>query len=1505
MQSKFVQSIVSPNNNQTFLNLSQSPVEISSSNQSQSFLAQKFAAESTSDGDVDEINTLNRLSNQAFSSSISNFYHPFSPSVSSSSHFDTRHILGDGLLESSIDSLHVESSTNLNKNESNQSGQQSSTSQTTAIVSRPESIFNSENLESSIQSIIKHDNLSGISGVNAPNVTSSSSNRQVMQESPSHLHGEIPLPSTSLFDATSANNDIIVDSTTSISISNHHIQRHQLTPTNNANSSVLPSFSFADFSSSSPLNQTSISPNVINYGLSSQNFTTNSLLHINPSQSILSSLSSPPIHLDHYFVTNNDNDDHSNLNQHDQHSLELSKKDHIILDQCQTLPSTLQAYTNNRIITNNSTDDSNCLIADNSLSENLFHVLTHDDFVHETDLPSLHDNIINDLPVLTRAKASLPIDYLYLHEYNNNNGILLNQSLGVFAKKLIPKRTQFGPIEGVISLSDNHFSANDLAHGSKTNLMIFISDNFILNQIDENSSNWTRFVRPAANLNEQNLELIKKEFPPLNEVKFYFYTIKTIHPNEELKVWYSEELSQSFNINPLPGNNSDSSNLNSKLKETAQEFTIPSSQTFNIINTAGHKLRNKIAKSQLLNQNSSQQPIQESSIVYNKIESSTIDSNQLQNLLHNGNIQLITTDTLINDSMIQELEKSTKTPITVSVTTTTPIAKDFKPNQTATMIINSSNNSITNNEKPKYQCNICHKIFPRQYSLRRHQVMHSGEKQYKCPICDMAFNHVYNRNRHIKMHKNHSEIANRTIEEISDKKILENGKDLNSISINHTDNPTQETISSNEMVLNPKPSSTALPSLIVAKKSTEKIEVKQIQCQKLNGHINNEAKNGQIDSSSSNDSSVSSAIKDSSKIESELKSPTYSKSKESNNSSTNGLEKIFRCSQCYKRFSTQERLDKHGIVHDESAKKLSCDVCDRKFLTNSALSCHIKYHQFSADEPRKYDCALCDQVFDSIQLRREHVLVHINPETGLFHCPKCTKRFEDFSIIRKHLKSFHSNEIFPCTQCPKVFPRQDKLRLHMLCHIDRWEFKCNSCDKQFKRKDKLKEHTQRMHAPDRDKRMAAKMAARMQRVKVVRVKKTATKPTQPNYDEYMYKCHLCLFGFKRRGMLVNHLAKRHPEVPYNSVPELNMPIVKTSKDYYCQYCEKVYKSSSKRKAHIIKNHPGQSLPPSNRNKTSSSSSDISNQSFSATVGSITINPHFCDWCHKQYASKAKLMQHQRKKHPDKVINSPIKSSRNFTKSSSNDYVDDHNGILNNSSLNSNAAPVTNMFKFNTVINGDKATFTTIPITSIAVNTNSETTISTTTLPKSEIDGASKQINDVDSTKIPNYIDDENSSRTYLDNFVNGNPPNHYHSQHQKECDETEFLSNDSIVEPNQDIQIHEPQLHYAIDTNDPTFEDLMSINMTLSDVHHSNLGLSNSGSFSNNVITILGPNFTNDLSEISDIITHISDFQNGKTLLNSNDSTMGMNESSSNDLLLSGSIEENNWNQVCEEMAIV
>ena len=97
----------------------------------------------------------------------------------------------------------------------------------------------------------------------------------------------------------------------------------------------------------------------------------------------------------------------------------------------------------------------------------------------------------------------------------------------------------------------------------------------------------------------------------------------------------------------------------------------------------------------------------------------------------------------------------------------------------------------------------------------------------------------------------------------------------------------------------------------------------------------------------------------------------------------------------------------------------------------------------------------------------------------------------------------------------------------------------------------------------------------------------------------------------------------------------------------------MYKSSSKRKSHILKNHPGKEPPPSARDKAalekasqqqpSTRAVEIGggaqnfNPTYSATVGSVTSQPHNCPFCHKQYATNAKLLQHQRKDHPQEPL----------------------------------------------------------------------------------------------------------------------------------------------------------------------------------------------------------------------------------------------------------------------------
>ncbi|XP_063061332.1 PR domain zinc finger protein 10 [Engraulis encrasicolus] len=327
----------------------------------------------------------------------------------------------------------------------------------------------------------------------------------------------------------------------------------------------------------------------------------------------------------------------------------------------------------------------------------------------------------------------------------------------------------------------------------------------------------------------------------------------------------------------------------------------------------------------------------------------------------------------------------------------------------------------------------------------------------------------------------------------------------------------------------------------------------------------------------------------------------------------------FKCSQCGKAFRDKEKLDQHVRFHGREA--IACHICNKGFLSLEALDDHLQLHS----EQRSYSCLFCTESFDRLELLKEHVRTHM--VDGCYSCPSCKKRFTDFIQVKKHVRSFHSEKIFQCTDCDKAFCRPDKLRLHMLRHSDRKDFLCSTCGKQFKRKDKLREHMQRMHNPERE----AKKADRSHRSKALKQKLPTT-----DFESFMFKCRLCMMGFRRRGMLVNHLSKRHPDMRIEEVPELTLPIIKPNRDYFCQYCDKVYKSASKRKAHILKNHPGAELPPSIRKlrPAGPGEPDPMLSTHTQLTGTIATAPVCCPHCAKQYSSKTKMVQHIRKKHPE-------------------------------------------------------------------------------------------------------------------------------------------------------------------------------------------------------------------------------------------------------------------------------
>lgn len=425
-------------------------------------------------------------------------------------------------------------------------------------------------------------------------------------------------------------------------------------------------------------------------------------------------------------------------------------------------------------------------------------------------------HVINDLPVLSRARASLPNTYLYIEDTD-----LANNVCGVFARKTIPKTTQFGPVEGIIV---EHNSMH-LHHNKQQSFIIFVTESLILDQSDENQSNWMKFVRPANTYEEQNLVLVDKENITEEgiEVKFYFMTIRPINTKEELKVWYSKEYAEKFNLRVLEpmvqqyNECETESTNNNAVKRTSDSSTssdIP-------VATGGHKLRNKIAKTQ------------------------------------------------------QQLQKYQEE---------TDNQKDSQ-----------KNDDKKDDTSAKFQCETCHKTFPRFYSLRRHQIMHSGEKKYKCPICQMSFSHVYNRNRHVKRHA----------------KIKKNNN-------NQTVQTTEQSNCNDNNKANQVNSAVEKSSSEQNNEKSETISIDKSNCQQVNA------------------------------TEQPMVLPVARKSAPTSFKASNATKsnKPYKCHECYKSFTTDDRLLRHAIVHssDEDVKPLACQFCQKRFLNNSALSCHLKIH---------------------------------------------------------------------------------------------------------------------------------------------------------------------------------------------------------------------------------------------------------------------------------------------------------------------------------------------------------------------------------------------------------------------------------------------------------------------------------------------------------------------------------------------------------------------------------
>uniref|UniRef100_A0A182HT35 C2H2-type domain-containing protein n=1 Tax=Anopheles arabiensis TaxID=7173 RepID=A0A182HT35_ANOAR len=220
---------------------------------------------------------------------------------------------------------------------------------------------------------------------------------------------------------------------------------------------------------------------------------------------------------------------------------------------------------------------------------------------------------------------------------------------------------------------------------------------------------------------------------------------------------------------------------------------------------------------------------------------------------------------------------------------------------------------------------------------------------------------------------------------------------------------------------------------------------------------------------------------------------------------------LLYCQVCDRKFVSNSYLARH-FERDHSELRFPlfpCDVCTKKFTSFEKSVLHRRYHRRQPaikpkelKKPKETVCKICDKEF-----RVDHQLLrHLTEEHSLalelFQCDQCPRKFStEFKLRKHHYNSHRENKtLYVCSHCGQKFEKKLTLKDHETKHLGMPAYRCAVCDKTFIHKHSLDRHAL-VHS-----------------------------------DEKQFACEFCAKTFKRNTTLVIHRRIHTGEKPYQCEP---------------------------------------------------------------------------------------------------------------------------------------------------------------------------------------------------------------------------------------------------------------------------------------------------------------------------------------------------------------------------------
>lgn len=384
------------------------------------------------------------------------------------------------------------------------------------------------------------------------------------------------------------------------------------------------------------------------------------------------------------------------------------------------------------------------------------------------ECPQHHVQAISDKPVQTRAWASLPGQHLAIRKVTGT------EEFGVFTRKVIPKRTRFGPLEGIMTDDPSGI----LPSTGLIYSVLIGEETFFLDVSDEGSSNWMRFVRKATSYLEQNCVVMQIEG------SLVFLTSTDILPRTELRVGYSKQYASQRNLHSLEPTQQEISVLESMRKswpcyecDEGFESSAELQQHLTCHDVAAgdeDRKKRKRLKSRRPRANGDAETSTKKMVKRIKTsgeEASSAGSSQIGRVLLQANGEEgplhhmckicnraftkaeVLKIHVISHQTVEIKEEDDGISLKQENRTCPQCFKNFESEMELSFHVEEHSLCLPLSTKP-YKCEFCYKSFLRQDSLQAHSAVHSNEaeKPFQCNLCLRRFCNNSALKTHVKFH---------------------------------------------------------------------------------------------------------------------------------------------------------------------------------------------------------------------------------------------------------------------------------------------------------------------------------------------------------------------------------------------------------------------------------------------------------------------------------------------------------------------------------------------------------------------------------------------------------------------------------------------------------------------------------------------------------------------------------------------------------------------------------